>query len=84
MTISYQLILIYLHSECPGKYELNYVQNMIENMISTSYSDMSYLVVRRGGHVASIQMMSYGKLKHHVSRQFLSPNVTLMMHRRVP
>ena len=38
-----------------------YVQNMIENMILTSYSDQSYLVTSSDGYVASIQMMSSDK-----------------------
>ena len=41
----------------------SYVQNMIENMILTSYLDKSYFD-------ASIQIMSRDKLKHQVRGQF--------------
>ena len=47
-----------------------YVQNMIENMILTSYSEKSYLVANSGGYIACIQVMSGNKLKHQVSQQF--------------
>ena len=50
---------------------LSYVQNMIENMILTSYSDKPYLVASWGRHVARTQIMSHGKLKHQISKQFL-------------
>ena len=50
----------------------SYVQNMIENMVLTSYLDKSYFVASWGGYVASIQMMSRDKLKHQIRRQFLS------------
>ena len=52
----------------------SYVQNMIENMILTSYSDNSYFIAKQGGYVASIHMMSPDKLKHKVMQQFLSPD----------
>ena len=48
----------------------SYVQNMIENMVLTSYLDKSYFVASNGGYVASIQMMSRDKLKHQVRGQF--------------
>ena len=44
----------------------SYVQNMIENMVLTSYLDKSYFVASQGGYVASIQMMSCDKFKHQV------------------
>ena len=47
----------------------SYVQNMIENMILTSYSDKSYVL---RAYVASIRMMLCDKLKLQVSEQFLS------------
>ena len=58
----------------------NCLQNMIENMILTSYSDKSYLVASLNGYVASIQMMSHDTLKHQARRQLLSHNITLMWH----
>ena len=52
----------------------SYVQNMIENMILTSYLDKSYFVASRGGclmgYVASIQTMLCDKLKHQVGHEF--------------
>ena len=59
----------------------NYVQNMIENMVLTSYLDKSYFVASKGGYVASIQMMSRDKLKHQVRGQILSRDITFMSHR---
>ena len=54
-----------------GYIKLSHVQNMMENMILTSYLDKSYLVASWGGYVASwggyvasIQTMSRDKLKH--------------------
>ena len=61
-----------------------YVQNMIENMILTSYSEKSYLAASWGGYVASIQIMSRDKLKHSKSSIFvvrqiyLSRNMTFL------
>ena len=50
----------------------SYVQNMIGNIILTSYLDKSYLVASWGGYVASIQLMRPDNLKHEVKQQFLS------------
>ena len=60
---------------------LSYVQNMIENMILTSYLDKSYFVASYGGFVASIQMISCNKFKHQVKGQFLSRDITVMSYR---
>ena len=49
----------------------SYIQNMIENMVLTPYLDKSYFAASQGEYVASIQMMSHNKLKHHVRGQFL-------------
>ena len=61
---------------------------IIESMMFTSYSDMSYLVAIRGGYVASIQTMSHDKFKHKerqqffVARQiFLSRDMILVLRR---
>ena len=43
--------------------------NIIENMILT---DKSYLAASWGGHVTSIQIMSWNKLKHQIGQQRLS------------
>ena len=51
----------------------NYVQNVIDNMVLTSYLDKLYFV-------ASIQMMSHDKLKHQVRRQFLSRDKFILSH----
>ena len=45
---------------------------MIENMTLTSYSDKSYFVASSSGYVASFQIMSGNKLKHHARGQILS------------
>ena len=42
---------------------------MIENMILTSYSDMSYFVASSDEYDASIQMMSSEKLKLQVGQK---------------
>ena len=56
---------------------------MIENMTLTSYSDVLYLLTSRSGYVATIQIMSCDKLKHQVSQQLLSYDMTFMSHRGV-
>ena len=65
----------------------SYVQNIIENMVLTSYLDKSYFVASEGGYVASIQTMSHDKLKHQVRGKFLRRekftllcDVTFMSH----
>ena len=47
-------------------------------MILTSYLDKLYLVESSDEYVASIQMLSHDKLKHHVSQSFLSHGMTFM------
>ena len=59
----------------------SYVQNMIKNMILTSYLDESYFVTSWGGYVRSIQMMLRDKLKHQVRGQLLSRDITFVLHR---
>ena len=60
----------------------SYVQNMIVNIILTSYWDKSYFVASYGGYVASKQMMSRDKLKHQVRGQFFrATNLSFMSHR---
>ena len=50
----------------------NYVQNMIDNMILTSYSDESYLVASWGGYVAS-------KHSNDVTRQVKTPDKSTIL-----
>ena len=50
----------------------SYVQNMIENMILTSYTDKSYFVAREDEHVVNVKIMSHDKLKHQVRQHVLS------------
>ena len=65
----------------------SYDQNMIENMILTSYADKSYILASLGGYVASMQMMSRDKLKHQQLQSrdkfILSCHITFMSHRRL-
>ena len=66
------------------------VQNMIEIMILTSYSDESYFVAMWDGYIASFQLMSGEKLKHQVRWRYLSydtftlsHDITFMLHWRL-
>ena len=56
----------------------SYIQNMIENMILTSYSGNSYFVASLGEYVASIQMISQDKLKFQVRQEILSHRIYLV------
>ena len=58
----------------------NYVQNVIENMVLTSYLDEPYFVASLGGYVSSIQKMSRNKLKHQVRGQFMSCDKFILSH----
>ena len=49
------------------------IENMIENMVLTSYLDTSYFVAIYDGLVAS-------KLKHQVRRRFLSRDKFILLH----
>ena len=95
LTAKYQLcpvlftIILYLQSECIAKRYPNYVKNVIENIILTSYADKSKLVASLDGYVASSRMVSCDKLKQQVSQHFvaqqdiLSRDMNLLSRRRL-
>ena len=58
----------------------SYVQNMIENMILTSYSDKSYHVATSGGSVVGVQKISRDKLKHEVGQHLLWHNKFILSY----
>ena len=55
----------------------------VQNMILTLCLDESYFFASWGGYVASIKTMSRDKLKHQVTWQFLSGDITFMWHWRL-
>ena len=50
----------------------SYFQNMIENIILTSYQIKLWIVASLDGHVAKIQITLHNKLKDEVSQHFLA------------
>ena len=58
----------------------SYVQNMLENMALTSYSDNSYLGASWGGCRKHANDVVWQVFKHKISEQFLSHDKTILLY----